>query len=79
LFDADGLLRDLISFRENVGFRLMDDTPMPDDLSEPLWEAFQIVHKVIESMKEKYGDINSHGSIFTSDNRKNQMTSIQTC
>lgn len=70
LFDVDGLLRDLISFRENVGFRLMDETPLPDELSVPLWEAFRIIHKVIESMKEKYGDIHGPASIFTSDDIK---------
>lgn len=48
------LMRSLTTFRDSVGFHLMDEAPLPDDLAKPLWQAFHLVHGAIDKLAAEY-------------------------
>ena len=48
------LMQSLTAFRDSVGFYLMDETPPPDDLATPLWEAFNLVRGAINRLASDY-------------------------
>lgn len=64
--DLARLMKSLVAFRVDVGFYLMDDIPPSEEISTPLWKAFEIVHQVIESIKLEYGYVEDDGTIFSS-------------
>jgi hypothetical protein len=49
------LMQSLTTFRDRVGFHLMDETPLPDDLATPLWEAFNLVGGAIDRLASDHG------------------------
>ncbi|MBN8816580.1 MAG: hypothetical protein J0J06_14180 [Sphingomonas sp.] len=55
IHDLKALLASLVAFRDNVGFQLMEEVPLPTDLSEPLWPALKAVCSTIELLAVGYG------------------------
>ncbi|HWU72352.1 MAG TPA: hypothetical protein VN137_02640 [Sphingomonas sp.] len=53
-YNLNALMTFLAAFRDDVGFQLMDETPLPDDLATPLWEALKLVNSAIETLKWQY-------------------------
>jgi hypothetical protein len=54
-FDADDLAKSLYAFRSDVLFYLTDQTPLPDYLRVPLWEAAKRVQRAIVELEERHG------------------------
>ena len=54
-FDVKTLGRDLSDFQCKVSFYLTDDTPPPEEVSERLWKAHDLVVRVLGILEEHYG------------------------
>ena len=53
------LMQSLASFRDDVGFHLMGEPSLPDELAAPLWEAFRTVRTTIDKLASDYGCVES--------------------
>lgn len=62
--EYDMLMLSLAEFRSSVGFHLMDETPLPDALASPLWEAYHLVNGAIDKLASEYGCSESRVIIF---------------
>lgn len=58
------LFESLTTFRDSAGFHLMDETPLPDALANPLWEAFHLVRGVIDQLVSDHGCVEGGVAVF---------------
>lgn len=58
------LMQSLTAFRDSVGFHLMDETPLPDDLATPLREAFNLVCGAIDRLASDHGCVESGLTVY---------------
>ena len=59
------LMQSLTAFRDSVGFHLMDETPLPDDLATPLWKAFNLVRGAIDTLGSDHGCVERGLTVHT--------------
>ncbi|MDB5704688.1 MAG: hypothetical protein JWN66_1804 [Sphingomonas bacterium] len=58
------LMQSLTAFRDSVGFHLMDETPLPDDLAAPLWEALDLIRAAIDRLASNHGCVESGLTVY---------------
>jgi hypothetical protein len=54
-FDAKGLAADLAVFTASILMHLTDDRPVPTELAERLWTAYDAAASVLEDLKRHHG------------------------
>jgi hypothetical protein len=58
------LMQSLTAFRDSVGFHLMDETPLPELLATPLWEALNLVRGAIDRLASNHGCVESGLTVY---------------
>jgi hypothetical protein len=69
-FDLEGLARDLAAFRDNVGFHLTNEPPIPADLAEPLWRAHESVVRTLEELSRRYNLAEDGWTIYAAEAKR---------
>ena len=54
-FDFNGLVRDLVNFRDSVSFHLTEPTSPPEEITAALWQAHELVSAALETLANQYG------------------------
>ena len=44
------VMKALTVFRDSVSFHLMDETPLPEGIAAPLWQALETVREGIDKL-----------------------------
>ena len=58
------LMKSLTAFRDSVSFHLMDETPLPEVIAAPLWQALETVREVIDKLSSDFNGQESGLTVY---------------